>query len=130
LHLLDLIAGYDRLFLIDALVSQGGAVGDLKKVEAGEGCLHLFSSHGVGFFEVLELGKRLGLKMPEVVAIYGIEIGDEVAFGREYSPQLIHRIESIVQRIREDIESAASTHRVERSIRPDAVDSELSRDPH
>jgi hydrogenase maturation protease len=109
LDLLDLITGYDRLFVIDALASPDGRPGTLRKLTLDAGTLHLFSSHGVNFFEILELGKQLDRPMPEVADIYGIEIGGEIPFGealtKEVARTLEENVERIEREIREEIES-------------------------
>jgi hydrogenase maturation protease len=103
LNLLDLIHGYDQLFVIDALTTRGTAFGTLKKLPEGEGGCHFFSSHGLGFFEIMEFGRALGLKIPELASVYGIEIGEEVAFGRDLSPALLERAGEVRRIIMEDI---------------------------
>jgi hydrogenase maturation protease len=105
LNLLDQLQGYDKLFLIDALISQTSSCGQLKKCSLGEGAIHLFTSHGVDFFELLELGRRLGLAMPEVSEVYGIEIENPVAFGEELTPPLSEKIPSLIESITEDIQT-------------------------
>jgi len=104
-HLLDLIAGYDKVFLIDALTTVGGIKGEVVKLKDGGATSHLFSSHGVNFFELLRLGGELGYKMPELGRVYGIEIGDEIAFGEELSPELKERLPCIIEKIADDVRS-------------------------
>jgi len=99
LDVLEIIEGYDRLFLIDALTTRDNRPGTLHRLTVEDGTLHLFSSHGVNFFELLSLGRELGCKMPEVAGIYGIEIGDDVAFGGE----LTERLERMADGVAEDI---------------------------
>lgn len=109
LSVLDEIAGYDTLFLIDAVTTKGRCPGELKKLEWGEGSLHLFSSHGLNLPELVQLGQDLGYQMPTVAAIYGIEIGDELDFGERLSPELHEKTQSIVQEILADIGSYLGT---------------------
>jgi len=78
----------------------------LKKLTEDDGSLHLFSSHGLNFPELMQLGGELGYRMPDVVAIYGIEIGDEIAFGEKLSSVLKEKTKSLVERIVEDIRSS------------------------
>jgi hydrogenase maturation protease len=107
LDILDLIRGYDKIFLVDACITKGDIPGEIVKFDhGGKGFLHLFSSHGLNFFELISLGKTLGFEMPEIGGIYGVEIGDEVSFGRELSPELETKAWSIVERICADIESS------------------------
>jgi hydrogenase maturation protease len=106
LNMLDLIIGYEKIFLIDASIAKGKRLGQLTKFGEEGATLHLFSSHGVDFFGLLKLGKVLGCKMPQVAGIYGIEIGDAVSFGQELSPELKEKTESITEKIIEDIRSS------------------------
>jgi hydrogenase maturation protease len=111
LDLLDRMVGYDRVFVIDAMTGVGKGIGDLVVLkEEGPG-LHLFSSHGMNFFELLHLGRSLGHSVPEIGGIFGIEIGDEVSFGERLSPDLSEKIKSITERIIHNIQGSISTMR-------------------
>jgi len=105
MELLDILAGYDHVFLIDAATGTGGEPGELKEISDGKGALHLFTSHGVNFFNLLEMGRDMGLKMPEPAAVFGIEIGNATDFGTALSPALSAALPSleiaITERIRE-----------------------------
>ena len=105
LELLDILVGYDQVFLIDAATGTGGEPGEVKEISDGKGALHLFTSHGVNFFNLLKLGRDMGLKMPEPAAVFGIEIGNATDFGTALSPALQSALpyleEEITKRIRE-----------------------------
>ena len=103
LNVLDILEGYDKVFLIDAVTSRNGNIGDLKKLTSEEGTLHLFSSHGINFFELLQLGKEMGLHLPEIGAVYGIEIGDRVEFSEHLTSTMKGKVSDIIKRISEDI---------------------------
>jgi hydrogenase maturation protease len=105
LSLLDDILGYEVVYLIDAMTTRAGIPGELKKIHEDDsvGTLHLFSSHGMNFFELMKLGRSLGYDMPKVGGIYGIEIGDEVEFNESLSPVIQGRIEEIVESICRDV---------------------------
>src|SRR5208283_5326212 len=89
MELLDILAGYDHVFLIDSATGTGGEPGELKEISDGKGALHLFTSHGANFFDLLKLGRDMGLKMPEPAAVFGIEIGNATDFGTVLSPALL-----------------------------------------
>jgi len=108
LDLLDMIEDYQRLFVIDALATPDGRPGTLHKLTPDTGTLHLFSSHGVNFNEILELGRNLGKPMPEIVCIYGIEIGREIPFGETLTDPVAGRLEENLKRIEQEIRSAIS----------------------
>jgi hydrogenase maturation protease len=103
LGLLDIVAGYDQVFVIDAIQDGRHPPGTVVKLAAGEGALHLFSSHGMHFFEILQLGKDVGIAVPEVAGVYGVAIGPDCPFGGGLSPLLARRQAGIVRQIAEDV---------------------------
>ena len=103
LNLLDTLADYDRLFIIDAIEAGGSHIGTVRRLPQGEGSLHLFSSHGIHLFELLQLGRDLGHRIPEIGGIYGVYIGEGSVFGETLSPELMSKKADIVREIIEDI---------------------------
>jgi hydrogenase maturation protease len=99
LHLLDLMVGYDALFLIDAMITTESPPGELKFISPDEVSLPTLSSHGFNLLEILKLGKRLGLSVPELKWVYGIVIGKDPAFGEEPSAELMAKVESMASQI-------------------------------
>lgn len=89
LELMDILVGYDHVFLIDAATGTGKEPGELKEICDGKGALHLFTSHGVNFFEIIKMGRDAGLKMPEPAAVFGIEIGNATDFGTALTPAML-----------------------------------------
>jgi hydrogenase maturation protease len=104
IELLDILAGYDHVFLIDAATGTGGEPGELKEISDGTGALHLFTSHGVNFFEILRIGRDSGLKMPEPEVVFGIEIGNATDFGTSLSPALMAALPTLETAITARIE--------------------------
>jgi len=104
LNILDQLNGYDLLFLVDALISEKNSIGSIKKLTTGEGTLHLFTSHGIDFFELMELGRKLGLTMPEVGAVYAVEIENPISFGKELTPSLSEKLPALIESITKDIQ--------------------------
>jgi len=103
LHLLDLMVGYDALFLIDAMITTESPPGELKFISPDEVSLPTLSSHGFNLLEILKLGKKLGLSVPELKWVYGITIGRSPAFGEEPSPELMAKVESMASQIADHI---------------------------
>jgi len=103
LNLLDTLSDYDRLFIIDAIMTGGSRIGTVRKLPPGEGSLHMFSSHGIHLFELLQLGRDLGYRIPEIGGIYGVYIGEGSVFGETLSPELMSKKADIVREIIEDI---------------------------
>ena len=105
LGLLDVITDYDRIFVIDAVQDRRYPPGTVVKLAAAEGALHLFSSHGMHFFQMLQLGKDVGMAIPEVAGIYGVAIDFDCPFGENLSPLLAQLQDGIVRQIAEHVGS-------------------------
>jgi hydrogenase maturation protease len=110
LNLLDVMVGYETVFIIDAMTSPGGEKGRLAKIAECDrtGTLHLFSSHGLNIFNLFQFGTECGLKMPRLGGIYGIEIGNAVDFGEDLSPALEKLLPGITEEIIADVVSVTS----------------------
>lgn len=103
LNLLDILDGYDLLFACDALLAPDRPLGEVVFPEDGRGARHLFSSHGLDFFELLELGREAGLVMPAIGRVYGVAIGSELAFNEEPGPGLQERLPRILKIVETDV---------------------------
>ncbi len=105
--LLEQVIGYDKVFIIDAMSSPDGHIGDLKIITetGGLGSLHLFSSHGLNFFDLMELGKRCGCHVPGLIAVYGIEIGKGASFGMGLTTALNERMARLEEAIIRDMQA-------------------------
>jgi hydrogenase maturation protease len=99
LHLLDLMVGYDALFLIDAMITTESPPGELKFISPDEVSLPTLSSHGFNLLEILKLGKKLGLSVPELKWVYGIAIGKDPSFGEEPSAELMKKVDAMASQI-------------------------------
>lgn len=104
LSILDEITGYDRLILIDSIKTGKGAPGDVYKLSLEDlgSTSHLSSSHGVDFVTVIELGRKVGYKIPEIIDIYAIEVKDNTTFGEECTEKVRMRIPEIADEIISD----------------------------
>ena len=94
LNLLDLIAGYDKLILVDAIQTVGGNIGEVYRLEVSDldTTLHSSSPHDISFTTALELGKRLGMVLPYEIVIFAIEVKDVTTFSEECTPEVIQAI--------------------------------------
>lgn len=108
MELLDILVGYDHVFLIDAATGTGGEPGEVREISDGTGALHLFTSHGVNFFEILKIGRDSGLKMPEPAVVFGIEIGNATDFGTALTPTLLSALPALEKAITARIEQKIS----------------------
>jgi len=100
IELMELLVGYDRAIIIDAVQTDGGKPGDWYRLDGPREISDLpQSSHRFGIFEGLELGRRLDLDMPEEIRIYAVEAPDPFTFGEGLSPALAAALPGIVEGI-------------------------------
>jgi len=104
LALLDYAAGYDKLVIIDSVMTKGGKAGELYKLELEDlkPGMSLSSSHGVDIATAFNLGEKLGYPVPRQVTIYAVEIADNTTLGEKCTPKVEERIPFIVRQIVEE----------------------------
>ena len=108
LSLLDLLAGYDRAIIVDAIQTAGGKAGQIYRLdpEAFDATRHAASPHDVNFATALELGNRLGLDLPRQIVIFAIEVADASTFSEECTPEVRRAVpvcvEMVVQELKGD----------------------------
>ena len=104
LRLLELVRGYSRVIIVDALKS-GREPGDVVRYEAKDfrGGQRYGSAHSIGLDTVLELGHRLGFPMPDEVVVYAIEAVDVETFGEALSPPVVAAAERVIDLIRDEL---------------------------
>lgn len=90
LNLLDLLAGYDRTIIIDAIQTVGGKAGQIYRLESGalNATRHATSTHDTNLATALELGNKLGLALPKQIDIFAIEVADTSTFSEECTPRV------------------------------------------
>ena len=100
LALLDLVTGYHRLIVIDAVITGQAPPGSIHQFEIQE--LPIASSlppHFLGLAEVLALGRSLHLPMPADVVIFGIEAEDIFSVRTELTSAVQASLPRIISRV-------------------------------
>jgi hydrogenase maturation protease len=100
LALLDFMAGYPAVMIVDSIQSGKATPGTLHALNATE--LERATGrtpHFVGLSETLALGRQLGLVMPETVKVFAVEVEDPFTLGTALSPALQAALPGIVARI-------------------------------
>jgi hydrogenase maturation protease len=109
LNLLDLFAGYERVMILDSFDALGGKPGDwhLISAEALRETVHLTNIHDANFATALELGRKLGMALPQPsdILIFGVEIKDNLTFSERMSPELEERYPRFSSEILKEIEA-------------------------
>jgi hydrogenase maturation protease len=111
LRLLELVRGFTRVIIIDALRSpaeSGRHPGEVYRYEAKDfkGGHRYGSAHSIGLDAALEIGHKLGYDMPEDVTVFAIEAEDVETFGEELSPPVAEAAERVIALVREEVGAA------------------------
>jgi len=101
LSLIDLLAGYDKAIIVDAIQTEGGKAGQIYRLspDAFNNTRHASSPHDVNFATALELGSKLGMAMPKQIIVYAVEVTDITTFSEEFTPGVKQAIPKCIKRI-------------------------------
>lgn len=105
LSLMDLLAGYDKAIIIDAIQTAEGKAGRIYRLtpDAFNNTRHASSPHDVNFATALELGNRLGMAMPKQILIYAIEVADVSTFSEKCTPAVSRAIPACIKMITKEL---------------------------
>ncbi len=111
LRLLELVRGFTRVIIVDALKSPaeaGREPGEVVRYESRDfkGGHRYGSAHSIGLDTALELGHTLGYEMPEDVTVFAIEAADVETFGEDLSPPVAAAAERVLALVRAELEAA------------------------
>ncbi len=102
LELLDVIRGYDKVVIIDAIQTKNGKPGELHILEEKdfEKSIHGSSPHGINIATALALGRKIiPREMPSEVVFLAIEAKDLVNVSEKLTPEVKRAIPTILDRI-------------------------------
>lgn len=102
--LLDLTAGYDTLILVDAIKS-GKKPGQMTWAQTNDFKVPdtIPSQHKMDIFHMLEIGRQMGINVPNKVSIMAIEAEDVTSFGEYLTPEVARVIPAAAAKIAEQI---------------------------
>jgi hydrogenase maturation protease len=100
LCLLDHIAGFSDLLLVDAVQTLQAPPGHVHEIDSAQLKRRAGGSpHFLGVGETLSLGTTLGLPMPRRVSILAVEVADPFTMGTALTPALQAALPRIVDRV-------------------------------
>jgi hydrogenase maturation protease len=105
LSLLDSIAGYDKVIIIDAIQTKEGQVGQTYRLGLEDFSLtkYFSSPHQINLATALELGKMLGLAMPQKITIFAVEAKDVTSFSEKCTLEVEQVIPEVVKMVLEEL---------------------------
>ena len=106
LNFIDLVSGYDRVIIVDAIQTGKGKPGQISRLgpEDLSGTLHSGNPHDVNLPTAIELGRKLKLGIPDTIIIFAIEVEDVTAFGETCTPEVARAIPSCVEMVIQELQ--------------------------
>jgi hydrogenase maturation protease len=110
LGLLELILGYDRVILIDAIQTEAGQPGQIHRLSPDQfrGNLRAASPHDVTLATALELGRRLHKDIPREILVLAVEAADTQTFGEQLTAAVAAAVPEVVELVLGELESQGS----------------------
>jgi len=105
LSLLDSIVGYDKVIIIDAIQTKKGQAGQIYRMKSEDFSFakHFSSPHQTNLVTALELGKMLGLVMPQKITIFAVEAKDIASFSEKCTPEVERAIPEAVKMVLDEL---------------------------
>ncbi len=107
LNLLDVVAGFDRLIVLDSIKTAGGKPGSWYYFRGSslQETMNLSNVHDANFATTLELGRRMGMKLPadDDIHVFAVEVADNLSFGESLTPELEEALPEIADEILAEI---------------------------
>jgi hydrogenase maturation protease len=109
--LMELMAGWERIILLDSIQFDGLAPGTVVRLDPKglRTSLRLRSVHEIDLPTVMELGRHLGLQMPRRVIIFGIQAEDACTFGESLSSSVEGGLDKVVELVLEELNSQSQS---------------------
>lgn len=101
LRLMELLEGYERAIIIDAIMTRNGnrpgaiytlSLEDLQKISPTQ---HSASAHDTSLVTALEAGKKLGMRLPSEILIFAVEVENVLDFSDHPTPAVAAAIPTV-----------------------------------
>ena len=112
LNLLDFILGYDKLIIIDAIMTNQSQVGEIYKLgqeKIREPAYLATSPHHFNLPATIEIGRRLfPSEMPKEVVVYAVGAQDVAQITEEITKKVSEAMPKVVKLVLEEIDSISA----------------------
>ncbi|MGQ4914364.1 MAG: hydrogenase maturation protease [Candidatus Asgardarchaeia archaeon] len=102
LALAEAFFGYDKVIVVDAMMTKNGRPGEIKilKPEDFDSTLHATSPHDTNFRTALEVCRNIDpTRYPKEVVVIGIEVKHTTEFGDNLSPEVAIAVPKTIKKI-------------------------------
>ena len=100
MNLLDLILGYDKAIIIDAVKSDTGEHGIVKRIPIGDfNTMHSCNPHDVSLMEAIQMAEKMGeTRIPKEIIIIGIMMKTiPCEFGEQLSTEIQNAVPEAIE---------------------------------
>lgn len=102
--LIELLVGYERVILIDAIQTGENPPGTIRKLTPADlDCVFAPSPHYAGIPELIALATQLDLDFPNEIVIYAMEVTDTCSLGGPLSPAVRNSLGDLIDRVKQDV---------------------------
>ncbi|MFC2019912.1 hydrogenase maturation protease [Chloroflexota bacterium] len=111
LDLLDMLDGYDRVIVVDAIQTTAGKAGKIFRLTPADfdAVGHSGSPHDIDFTTALKLGEKLGMSLPREIVFFGIEAWNVTTFSEECTPRVQEAIPAAVDMVIGELDKALTS---------------------
>ncbi len=115
-RIIDLLTGYNKAIIIDALTTGKKPTGFIHKFNYDEiiHSVRMISFHDINFATAVEFAKILDIPMPDEITVYGIEVEKIEHFSENLSQEMWEAVDNCVQLVKKEI-TENFTQKVEES---------------
>ena len=106
MNLLDLILGYNRAIIIDAVKTEEGETGEVKRILLRDfSTMHSCNPHDVSLIEAIDMAKKMGeSRIPQEIVVIGVLMKQiPCEFGEELSEKIAAAVPKAVEMILTEI---------------------------
>ena len=109
LRLMELLIGYDRAIIVDALLGSNGnppgtihhmTLDDLRHISPTQ---HSACAHDTSLVTALDLGHEMGLHLPDEISIYAVEVENVIDFSEQPTPAVAKAIPLVTAEVLAEI---------------------------
>jgi hydrogenase maturation protease len=122
LRLMELMIGYDKVILIDAIMTRGDdkpgsihrmTLDDLREISPTQ---HSASAHDTTLVTAIDAGRSMGFHLPKYFSIFAVEVEKVLDFSEESTPAVAAAIPKVTAAVLKEIEILLNIEKVTRSI--------------
>ena len=104
LPLVDMIKGYKKTILIDALKSPQDKNGCIKHLTIDHlPTTHSANPHDMSLFTAIKLAKKMGESIPEEIVIIGVVVNTPLCFGESLTPTVARAVPEAIKAVMEEV---------------------------